>query len=191
MNQRALVVAGAAVVAVVLLLGLIAQDTEIDPSEVDVPEVEAEPAPAEVDVVEVPAPPEPSRGGPLQRPDDVPEGDFPEEAPPPADITPDVKRDMNYAVDDIVRAARDECIVPWIDEIPDPTEAEFVFDAVLWNGVLYDASIRSLNVDIPPTVMDCIRDRVWYQDFPEFALPGEVRLQRNVSYRNEAMMPPQ
>lgn len=184
MNPR-IVAGGLALVLIAGLLWLlIAQDTEVD-------------APAPEPVAAEPAPPPAPANAPLRvaeraklaRSAGVPEPEWPEERPEPSVITPDDKKKMNYAVDDVLRDARDECIVPWIDEIAEPVEAEFVFDAVLWDGQVYEAGIRSLNLEIPQPVLTCIGDKVWIREWPTWELNGELRLQRQITYRNEAMMP--
>ena len=184
MDRRVVVGGGIFAVLAVLLLGaLIAQDTS--PGEVEVPE----PAPVEVAEPDPEAPIPRGDNGSTPPPDELHHADFPEERPPPAVVTPDDKRKMNFAVDEAMTAAREDCILPWIDEIAEPTEAEFVMDVVLWNGRIYDYSIRSLTLDLPRDVLGCIGDKVWYQEWPTWELPGELRLQRQVKYRNSAMMP--
>lgn len=182
MNAR--VVAGGIVVVVVaaLLWALIAQDTSVEAPESEV-KVER-PAPRAPD-----APVQMATRAKVPRPAGIDEPEWPEERPPPSMITADDKRKMNYAVDDVLRDAREECILPWIDALPDPLEAEFVFDAVLWDGQLYEAGIRSLNAEIPQDVLTCIGDKVWIREWPTWQLEGELRLQRQISYRNEALMP--
>lgn len=181
MNWR--VVLGGVGVALLaaLLWVLIAQDTDVPEAEtVAVATPEKRPADAPVQM---------ATRAKVPRPEGIDEPEWPEERPPPTTITPDDKRKMNYAVDDVLRDAREECILPWIDDLPDPLEAEFVFDAVLWDGQLYEAGIRSLNAEIPQDVLTCIGDKVWIREWPTWELNGELRLQRAISYRNEAMMP--
>ncbi|MBX2796199.1 MAG: hypothetical protein KTR31_00980 [Myxococcales bacterium] len=185
MNRRT--IAGLAVIAVIVaglaLFALGPQDTEPDvPEPVERPETKQD---REV----VKAYPR-AKPIPLPRPPDIEVPEPLEDRPSPVDIGHEEKLEMNYAVDDVLKEARDSCIVEWIDGIADPTEAEFVFDAVLVDGRLSDVTMRSLNLEMPQTVADCIRDAAWYADWPTWDLEGELRLQRQISYRNAAAMPP-
>ncbi len=100
----------------------------------------------------------------------------------PTPLTPDMRREMNYFVDDILKASRDDCILPWLDQMEPGTEAEFVIDAVLYDGQMYDVGIRSLDHELPGSVRSCIGDKAWSRDAPELDLSGEIRLQRSASY---------
>jgi hypothetical protein len=176
---------GALVVAILLLGLLIAQDTGPDLGDVPpAPEVQVEPRPDPGPVASK------AVRHALKPPADIEPPEPPDERPAEAAVTPDDRRAMNYAVDHVLRAARDECIVPWLDTIPEPTNAEFVFDAVLYDGQLYDVGLRSLSLDMPGEVVDCVADRAWYADWPTWDLGGELRLQRQVEYRNAAATPP-
>lgn len=185
MNKRVVLAGVALAIVAALLWALIAQDTSVS--------TDPEPEPAPVAAAPRPDPTAAVQRGiraTVPRPEGIPEPEWPEERPPPSIITPDDKRKMNYAVDDVLRDAREECILPWIDDLDEPVEAEFVIDAVLWDGQLYEAGIRSLNLEIPQQVMDCVGDKVWIREWPTWELNGELRLQRQIKYRNEAMMPP-
>lgn len=100
-------------------------------------------------------------------------------------LTPDMRREMNYFVDDILKASRNACIMPWLEEIGPGTRSEFVFDAVLVDGEMYDIGVRSLDRELPGEVSGCISDQAWSQEMPKFDFPGEVRLQRSISYQSE------
>jgi hypothetical protein len=109
----------------------------------------------------------------------------PPEPLPPARVTPDDRREMNYAVDGVLRAARVDCLEPFLaDAGAEPgAEEEFVFDAVLYDGRLYDVGLRSMGHDLPDSVLACVADRAWYSDWPEWDLGGELRLQRSIAVR--------
>lgn len=102
----------------------------------------------------------------------------PPEPPPPAEITGEDRRLMNVSVDAVLRAARAECLEPWLDGLGDGDE--FVFDTVLYDGRVFDVGIRAMAHDIPGDVLACVADRAWYADWPEWDLPGELRLQRSI-----------
>ncbi|MEM6927741.1 MAG: hypothetical protein AAF602_12480, partial [Myxococcota bacterium] len=72
----------------------------------------------------------------------------PDEAEP-TNLTPGMRQEMNYFVDDILDAAHDTCIRPWMRELPPSVTAEFVFDAVLYDGQMYDIGVRSLDHEMP------------------------------------------
>jgi hypothetical protein len=116
----------------------------------------------------------------LPPPPDIERPALPEEPLPPAQITPEDRRQMNFAVDGVLKAARAECIGPWLANIGAEQADEFVFDAVLYEGRLYEVGLRAMGHDIPPDVLDCVADRVWYAEWPEWDLPGELRLQRSL-----------
>lgn len=98
-------------------------------------------------------------------------------------MTPGMRQEMNYFVDGIIKAARDECILPWMDDMAPATTAEFVFDTVLYDGQMYDVGIKSLDHDLPDDVRGCIGDKAWGQELPELDLEGEIRLQRASTFR--------
>jgi hypothetical protein len=101
----------------------------------------------------------------------------PDERPEPAAITPDLRREMNYAMDGVIQAARRECLDPWVERVG---TTEMVFDAVLYDGRLVDFGLRSLGEPVPDDVLACVADAVWYGDWPEWELGGELRLQRSI-----------
>lgn len=185
MDRRLMFLAvSASLVAVFLLGALIAQDTTPEaPAEhpaapaarAPARSASAEPAPVAVRV-------------PLRRPAGVQLPEPPEEAPEPAYLSPDDRRLMNHAMNDVLSEARDACILPWLDEQQEPLKAQFVLDAVLYDGQLYDVGIRSLDLEMPGAVSDCIADKAWYGDWPSWDLSGELRLQRSVAYKNAAMV---
>jgi hypothetical protein len=188
MDQRVLVGLGmaAAVVAVLLLGLLIAQDTGSQVAE----------APAPAPVAPAPAPPPPVGTAPAPRfarvavtapPDVAPTEPLPER-PVAADVGPEQYREMNYAMDDVINDAREECIRPWLDRTPEARKAEFVFDAVLYDGRMYDFGLRSLSTEVPGEVMSCIRDQAWYGEWPDFELKGQLTLQRSVEIPNRAAL---
>ncbi len=184
MDQRRLVLVGVGIAALALLgLGLlIAQDDGAAPDRPPPPKVERPrptpstvPAPApQFTRVQVPAP------AGVDRPD------FPAVRPEPADLAPDEYRAMNYAMDDVINGAREVCIRPWIDATDEPLTAEFVFDAVLYDGRMFDFGLRSLSAEVPGDVMDCMRDQAWFSEWPDFDLRGQLMLQRKVEVQNEA-----
>jgi hypothetical protein len=104
--------------------------------------------------------------------------ELPQERPQASDLTPDDRRAMNFAVEGALIPARDECLVPWMEE-EGLEAAEFVFDAVLYDGRLVDIGFRSLTSDVPADVLGCVADRAWYADWPQWDLQGELRLQRS------------
>lgn len=108
----------------------------------------------------------------------------PPEDPTPPPITPEVKREMNVFVDDLLRAASEGCVLPWLEEFEEPTQAELVFDAVMYDGQMYDFGMRSLDHDLPERVQRCVADEVWALPSPTIDLTGEVRLQRSATYRS-------
>jgi hypothetical protein len=187
MDQRVVVGLGigAAVFAIVLLGLLIAQDTggEVDELDPPAPVVVAEPRPAQ----EVRPAPQYTRVAVT-----APEGLAPTEPmpkrPAPADVGPDEYRAMNYAMDDVIGGAREECIQPWLDRTPDALTSEFVFDAVLYDGRMVDFGLRSLSSEVPAEVMGCIRDQAWYSDWPDFDIEGQMTLQRSVEVQNRASL---
>ena len=146
-----------------------------------------DPAPPEVPVVRPPpvkaAPAAPAPKAvrvPLPPPADVEPPRLPEERPPDVAITAEDRRSMNYAVDGVLREARTECLEPWLAKLPErPANAEFVFDALLFDGQLADIGMRSLTVDVPADVVSCVADMAWYADWPTWDLRGELRLQRS------------
>jgi hypothetical protein len=137
--------------------------------------------------VEVPAPRPVPRAQhiPLRPPPDIEVPDPPRERPPPAEITPDDRRTMNFAVDGVLRAARTECLEPWLDQSASEPggerPAEFVFDAVLHDGRMVDMGFRSLEREVPADVIECVADKAWYAEWPEWELRGEQRLQRSIT----------
>lgn len=184
MDNRVLVWGGLglAALAFLLLALLIAQDTGGELEAAD-PVVVAVPEPREAP--EVAAAPRYARV-PVPAPDGVERPEPPPVRPPSADVTPDEYRAMNYAMDDVIRNARQACIEPWLDETMSALEAEFVFDAVLYDGRMYDFGLRSLSSDVPAPVMDCMRDQAWYGDWPDFDIRGELTLQRSITAKNQA-----
>lgn len=87
---------------------------------------------------------------------------------------------MNYAVDGVLREAKAQCLAPWLARQPEPPpSAEFVFDALLFDGQLADIGMRSLTLDVPAEVVSCVADMAWYTDWPTWDLRGELRLQRS------------
>ncbi|HHO53819.1 MAG TPA: hypothetical protein ENK18_23840 [Deltaproteobacteria bacterium] len=180
MDRRLTLLAAIGSLVAVLLLGaLIAQDTTPDPP-IAPPPVASSVAPS--------APAPRATRVQLPRPADVQLPEPPREPPAPAELTPDDRRRMNYAMNDVLIEAREACILPWIDGLEEPLKAEFVLDAVLYDGHLYDVGIRSLDLEMPTSVRDCIADKAWYGDWPSWDLQGELRLQRSVAYRNAAMV---
>lgn len=98
---------------------------------------------------------------------------------PPVTLTAEDRRTMNYAVDDVVRAGRDACLYPWLESETFDVPAEFVLDAVLFDGGLADMTFRAIGRDVPPDVVSCMADQVWYTEWPTWELEGELRLQRH------------
>jgi hypothetical protein len=104
----------------------------------------------------------------------------PDERPPDVPLSPDDRRTMNYAVDGVLKEAKTQCLAPWLDKMPDaPPSAEFVFDALLFDGQLADIGMRSLTLDVPADVVSCVADLAWTTDWPTWELRGELRLQRS------------
>lgn len=177
-RSQALVAAGvaAALLALLLLGALVATDGG---APVEVPAEAPRPAPRPIEAprpaqVRIPLPPPRSVEPP--RP--------PDERPAEARLTPDDRREMNFAVDAVIRAAREECLQPWLAGVDAaPPESEFVFDAVLFDGQLADVGLRSLDLPLPQDVVDCVADRAWYADWPSWELGGELRLQRSFGVR--------
>jgi hypothetical protein len=165
--DRRLVIGGGLVVAALLGLALIvalAPDTGPDVPE---PAPRAAPRPVAPDSARVR----------IRPPKGVEAPEPPDERPEPAKVTPDLRREMNYAMDGVIRTARRECVDAWV---ADAGGAELVFDAVLYDGRLVDFGLRSLGEPLPDDVVACVADAVWYGDWPEWDLPGEMRLQRSV-----------
>lgn len=109
--------------------------------------------------------------------------ELPREAPEPALLTGDDRRLMNVAVDDVLTAARSECLVPWLGREGDGDPVEIVFDAVIHDGRLVDVGLRSMRLEVPADVLECVADRAWYAEWPEWDLPGELRLQRSIEVK--------
>jgi hypothetical protein len=166
--DRRLAFGGAAVVALLVALGLAltfgGPDEAAPTSRPDPKKVEARPS-----------------GGRqvLRRPADVEAPEVPDERPEAAQVTPDVRREMNYAMDGVIQAARRDCLGPWITK-QGTGNVEFVFDAVLWDGRLVDFGMRALGPEVPEEVVSCVADAVWYGEWPEWELAGELRLQRSI-----------
>jgi hypothetical protein len=114
----------------------------------------------------------------LEPPPGVDRPALPREPPKPALLTPDDRRAMNFAVDDVVKAAKRDCLLPWLAKVAPDATSEFVIDAVLYDGRVVDIGLRSLDRELPPDVTSCVADRAWLSDWPEWDLPGELRLQR-------------
>ena len=87
---------------------------------------------------------------------------------------------LNASVDEVVRAARDACLAPWVPTLPAPHEVEFVLDVVTLDGSVTDFGFRApAGEELPPDVVQCVADAVWGVDWPPFdGLSGETRLQR-------------
>ena len=94
---------------------------------------------------------------------------------------------MNYAVDDVLKLAREDCLVPWLSEMQSSEgelePAEIVMDVVLYDGQMADITFRSLTYDVPRDVVDCVAERAWSAEWPSWDLSGELRLQRSASVR--------
>lgn len=172
---------GAAVILVAATAGLLSIVLLAGDERQEQPVVAASPAPR-------------PRSGPVPRairaslppPAGVERPEPPPEPLPEARITPDDRREMNYAVDAVVRAARHECLAPFLAEagVASGVEEEFVLDAVLYDGRLYDVGLRAMGLDLPEDVLACVADRAWYADWPEWDLAGELRLQRVIGVRS-------
>ncbi len=175
-------VAGLIVVAVLAIVGavfLMRRPEPAPPVEHVVRPQPVKPAPAQPapKAVRVPLPP----------PADVEPPRLPDERPPDVALTPEDRRSMNYAVDGVLQEAKTQCLEPWLAKVPErPARAEFVFDALLFDGQLADIGMRSLTLDVPADVVSCVADRAWYADWPTWDLRGEIRLQRSFD-----MMSPQ
>ncbi|MEQ1564864.1 MAG: hypothetical protein ABMA64_04445 [Myxococcota bacterium] len=120
-----------------------------------------------------------SQRQPLAPPPGVERPRIPRERPEEARITPDDRRAMNFAVDDVLKAARADCLEPWVGTVSPEVAEEVVFDAVLIDGRVVDIGIRALTHEIPPDVLACVADRAWLSDWPEWELKGELRMQRS------------
>lgn len=122
--------------------------------------------------------PEPVEAAPEPVPDAPqpaePEG-FREQAPEP--MTPDVKRDFNYAMHDVVKESRFRCFTGWVEEEGMDASSTLVLDAVFEGGDISDISIRGLS-DVPEDVLECVREVAWEQEWPPYAGGGETRFQR-------------
>ena len=115
-------------------------------------------------------------------------------APPPservqANLTPEDRGAMNTAVDDAVAAAREECLRPWLVAHDEVDPAEFVFDAVTYDGRMVDVGIRSLTHDLPADVVTCVADKAWDAEWPEWDVTGELRLQRHFEVNPRKVSP--
>jgi hypothetical protein len=128
----------------------------------------------------VPRPTPPATRVGLPAPLGVEPPEAPDERPEPAHVTGDDRRLMNVAVDDVLTAARTDCLVPWLGRDGDGAPEEVVFDAVLHDGRLVDVGIRAMRLELPSDVLQCVADRAWYAEWPEWDLPGELRLQRSI-----------
>lgn len=173
MDRRALAGLGAiavlAIVAAVWLFGR-PDPPQSDPAPVRPQAVRPAPAQPAPKAVRVALPP----------PADVEPPRMPDERPPDVAITADDRRSMNYAVDGVLQEAKTQCLAPWLARLPEPPpSAEFVFDALLFDGQLADIGMRSLTVDVPADVVSCVADKAWYTDWPTWDLRGELRLQRS------------
>ncbi len=172
-DRRTLVGLGAVATIVVGLLGwLIATD----------------PGPART----LPAPPRPRAGRPAPeapRPArgrvSLPRPTSPSPGAAPRPLDGNAKYELNATVDEAVRAARDACLVPYVNGLADPEEVEFVLDVVVVDGQVADFGFRAPGGDeVPPDVVQCLADEVWGVDWPRFAaLEAETRLQRSFTVR--------
>ncbi|MEN0063646.1 MAG: hypothetical protein AAGA48_15955 [Myxococcota bacterium] len=176
-------IAGVAVAALAVIGGIVSMlvlDEQVGPAGGPTPE----PVPPRPTVTPSPVKPtiRPGARLSLPPPDDLSRPERPEN-PEIVPLTADMRREMNYFVNEIVKAARDECILPWMEGFAEPTTAEFVFDTVLYDGQMYDVGIRSLDHDLPEAVRSCIGDQAWSQQVPEVELNGEVRLQRSTTFQ--------
>lgn len=168
------VVAGVAVAGLFAAVLLFALTTSPDPGP---PAPKVRPArPA----APVPVPGAPSVRRSVPPPTGVEAPEPPDERPEPAKVTPDLRREMNFAMDAVLRAARQDCLQPWLDVDPSGPPVEVVFDAVLFDGKLVDFGLRSLGPAVPDEVVACVADAVWYGDWPDWEIRGELRLQRAV-----------
>lgn len=166
-----LLLVGAAVLGVLAAASLwFAGDTGVDTPEV-VPAVGA---------VERPLPaPSPDADPPAAEPEPEPATPEPVAQPeaPPEPMTPDVKRDFNYAMHDVVKEARFRCFTGWIqEEGMDPAET-LVLDAVFQGGAISDIAIRGVG-EVPDDVLECVREVAWEQEWPPYGGDGETRFQR-------------
>lgn len=115
---------------------------------------------------------------------------LPRPATPPGPrrrLDPNTKYALNDAVDVVVRGGRDACLAPWVAQLPEPRETEFVLDVVAVDGEVTDFGFRSLGPDeVPTDVLQCLADVVWGEDWGRFdGLTGETRLQRDFTVRPE------
>lgn len=82
--------------------------------------------------------------------------------------------------------AEAQCLEPWAQRTPavdaDQPEAEVVMDTILDDGVVVDVRLRGL-VDLPPDVLDCIRDVAWATDWPEADSSGQLVFQHTLTAR--------
>lgn len=170
MQRRVVVLVGVVLVLIVAAVGgLLVVDAAQD--EPLAPEVARRPAPSPPasatasQRVTLPAPPgvdlpPPSRSGRQ-----------------PVRLTPEDRRLMNFSVDDVLRVARADCLQAWVNA--GGQNLEIVFDVVLSDGRVMDIGMRSLGPPVPPEVVSCVADKAWLADWPEWDLPGELRLQRS------------
>jgi hypothetical protein len=101
--------------------------------------------------------------------------------PRTARMTPDDRRAMNVSVDDMLKVARADCLQPWVNDAGKPVE--LVFDVLLSDGRVSDIGMRPLGATVPEQVVSCVADKAWLADWPEWDLPGEIRLQRSINMR--------
>ncbi len=141
-------------------------------------------APTDPVVVRAPEPPRAKvRARPSPSPGRVslPRPAAPEPAGTRPRLDPNTKYSLNDHVDQVVRAAREECLLPYVNGVPDPHELEFVLDVVLVEGDATDFGVRVPGGEALPTeVVACMADAVWAVDWPHFDGTGpETRLQRD------------
>lgn len=105
----------------------------------------------------------------------------------PPRMTPEDRKLMNYSVDDVLKVARAECLQGWVDTVGEDTE--IVFDVVLSDGRVMDIGLRSLGAPVTREVLSCVADKAWLSDWPEWDLPGELRLQRSITVDPHAEAP--
>jgi hypothetical protein len=94
-------------------------------------------------------------------------------------MTPEDRRLMNFSTDDMLKVVRAECLQPWVNERA--AEVELVFDVLLSDGRVMDIGMRPIGAEVPPEVVSCVADKAWMNDWPEWDLPGELRLQRMIT----------
>lgn len=99
----------------------------------------------------------------------------------PVRLTPEDRRLMNFSVDDVLRAARADCLQSWVNA--GGQDVEIVFDVLLSDGRVMDIGMRSLGQAVPQEVVGCVADKAWIADWPEWDLPGELRLQRAITMK--------